>query len=53
MQYHRVHRDELLTLKAVYEKAGGFVVIEFGKPLFDNVQALYRTAIVVLVVADD
>jgi hypothetical protein len=36
MQDHRVHRDELLTLEAVDEKAGGLGVIELGELFFDQ-----------------
>jgi len=53
MQNHRVHRDELLTLEAIDEKAGGLRVIKFGELFLDQVEALDRTGVIILVVADD
>src|SRR5262249_47597852 len=44
MQNHRVHRDELLTLEAVDEKAGGLRVIELGELFLDQVEAFDRPA---------
>jgi hypothetical protein len=53
MQNHRVHRDELFALEAVDEKAGGLGVISFGELFLDQVEALDRTGVIILVVADD
>jgi hypothetical protein len=50
---HRVHRDQLLALKTVHEEAGRGGVVQSGELLIDHVEALYRAAIVVLVMADD
>jgi hypothetical protein len=39
VQDHGVHRDELLALEAVDEKAGSVRVIERGQLLVDQVEA--------------
>src|SRR5262245_48465296 len=44
VQDHRIHRDELLALEAVNEKAGGLDVIEVGELFPDQVEALDRPA---------
>jgi hypothetical protein len=53
MKDHRVHRDELLALEPVDDKSRSAREIELGELLLDEVEALHRAAIVVLVVADD
>src|SRR5262249_26793010 len=53
VQDHRVHRDELLALEAVDEKAGGPRVIELGELFLDQIEAFDRPAVIILVVADD
>src|SRR5262245_16213965 len=53
VQDHRIHRDELLTLEAVDDKAGGPRVIELGELFLDQIEAFDRPAVIVLVVADD
>jgi len=53
VQDHRVHCDELLAFEPVDEKAGGLRVIELGELFVDQVEALHRPAVIILVVADD
>jgi hypothetical protein len=53
VQNHRVHRDELLALEPVDEEAGRGGKVEPRQLLLDQVQALHRTAVIVLVMADD
>src|SRR5262245_37893766 len=53
MQNHRVHGDELLALEPVDEETGRGGIVELGKPLIDEVEALHGAAIVVVVMADD
>jgi hypothetical protein len=53
VQDHRIHRDELLAFEAVDEKAGGLRVIELGELFVDQVEALHRPAVIILVVADN
>src|SRR5262249_36823509 len=53
VQNHRIHGDELLALKAIYEKNGRTGVVEFSKVFLDNVQTFHRAAVIVVVVADD
>src|SRR5262249_17949366 len=53
VQDHRVHRDKLLALEPVNEKAGGLRIIELGKLLVDLVEAFHRPAVIILVVTDD
>ena len=53
VQDHRVHRDELLALEPVHDEAGRGGEVEPGQLLLDQVQALHRAAVIVLVVADD
>src|SRR6266436_908874 len=50
VQDHRVHRDELLALETVEQKARGIRVIELGQLLVDQIEAFDCPAVVVLVV---
>jgi hypothetical protein len=53
MEDHRIHRNELLALEPVDEKAGRVGVIEFGKLFLDQVQTFRCPAVIILVVTDD
>src|SRR6476660_9112599 len=53
VQNHRVHRDELLALETIDKEAWRAIVIQFGKFFLNQVQALYGTAVIVLVMADN
>src|SRR5207247_263595 len=53
MQDRRVHRDELLALETVDEKAGGLRVIEFGELFLYQVETLDRPAVIIVVMADN
>ena len=53
VQDHRVGGDQLLALEAIDQEARRGREIEPGELLLDEVQALHRAAVVVLVMADD
>src|SRR6266567_7301563 len=53
MEDHRVHCDEFLTLEAVDQKSRSARGVQLGELLLDQIEALHRPAIVVLIVADD
>src|SRR5439155_2787045 len=53
MEDHRVHRDELLALEPVDQESRSARGVEPGELLLDQIEALHRPAIVVLIVADD
>src|ERR1700741_5023797 len=53
VQNHGVHRDKLLALETIDEKAWCAVVIQFGKLFPNQVEALHCSAVIVLVMADN
>jgi hypothetical protein len=50
---HRVHRDRLFALESIDEKTRRIGKIEFAKLLLDEIEALHRASVIVLVVADN
>src|SRR5262245_61347005 len=53
VQDHRVRCDELFAFKPVDEEIGCGVKVESSELLGDQVQPLYRTAVIFLVMAHD
>ena len=53
VQDHRIGGDQLLALQSIDEEARRAVEVEVCELLGDEVEALHRPAVVVLVVADD
>ena len=53
MEDHGIHRNELFSLQPVNQEPGRTRAIEAGKLFLNEVQPLYGSAVIVLVVADD